>query len=330
MSVYAQKKKADEDTTISFTSFKNKIVLFGDLGFNTSPFSIHFKSAQTNIDKLRFRNNLPMVMGLGFSYKWLTLRLSFPIISNLRNKEKFGHTSYFGIGGDFPIKSMHFSIEYKRYNGYVIKNAYKWDPTIDKKYKNLYQLDVGTYSLSLESYFFKNKDFKFNNLRGKTGHYNKEVKTWYIKGHVDLQGVSNGADPIIPVPLGDSSNSKTFSTALSSFDFGAIPGYAYVNRLGNWQFAAMMAFGPVIQAKFYNYDGNSRGFLGLSPRYDVQMFGGYNHPKWFIMLHTVLDNKFILINDLKYFNFSYSIKLVGGYRFTTKKESKKNEKKDPI
>ncbi|TXI83844.1 MAG: hypothetical protein E6Q37_09545 [Crocinitomicaceae bacterium] len=73
-----------------------------------------------------------------------------------------------------------------------------------------------------------------NSLKGKVGHYNKEVYTWYLKNSINIQGVSD-VESIIPVQLTDSLTTKNRATTISAFDFGSIPGFAYVNRKNNWQ-----------------------------------------------------------------------------------------------
>lgn len=261
-------------------------------------------------------------MGIGGAYKWMSLRVSFALTKNLRNVENYGKTSYFGLGFDFPLKKMHFEFDLSTYSGYALKNAYLWDQDLKPGQKNEIHPDATTLSISVNSYYFQNKDFKINYLRGKTGHYNKQVHTWYLKGTVNLQGLSN-TESIIPLQLADSLNSKTFTSTVSAFDFGVIPGYAYVNRIRNWQFAGIIGFGPVIQSKFYIVNGSTRGYLGLAPRYDIRFLGGYNTRRWFVMLSAEFDNKTVNFQDFKYRNHSYTARIVGGIRLNPiKKKSK--------
>ena len=111
------------------------------------------------------------------------------------------------------------------------------------------------------------------------------------------------------------------SSTFSAFDVGFVPGYAYVNRFKNWQVAGWAGVGAVIQAKYYQVNGDFRGFLGLAPRYDVRLMGGYTTPTYFLFLVTDFDNKSIRFNQLIYRQSFYTVKLVGGYRFP-KKEKK--------
>ena len=321
----AQKKDAQE---IPYTSFRDKLVLYADMGFSSSPFSMKFESANTNIHKLRYRNNIGLVMGLGASYKWFALRLGFTVLGNLKPIAKHGKTSYFGIGFDFPIKKTYFEFDFRNYQGYAIKNAWQWDDALTPLAPNYIRPETNTLSISLNGWYFNNRDFKMSVLKGKVGHYNKQVFTWYLKGTFNIQGISNN-ESIIPLALTDSLNTKTRTSTLSALDFGVIPGAAYVNRYKNWQYAAMVGFGPVVQSKFYIVDQETRGFLGLAPRYDIRFIAGYNVPKWFVMVITNFDNKSIRINDLRYLNSAHTIRVVGGIRLDTKKKKAGGDKDKP-
>ena len=318
--VQAQRSKLD--TSEFYNSYRDKWVLYTDYGFSTSPFNVKFKSSNTDIKKLQYKNNLGLIMGVGASYKWFSLRIGFALSKNLRSVAKYGKTSYIDVGFEFPIKQMHFDVNFRSYKGYAIKNAYTWNSDYDLENKNMHGPDVNTASFSINTYYFNNKEFKINYLKGQKGNYRKQVHTWYIKSTVALQGVSN-LGSVIPNQLTDSLNSKTQTTSISSLDFGAIPGYAYVSRYKNWQYAAMFGIGPIVQSKFYVINGNTRGFLGLAPRYDFRFIGGYNVPRWFAMLSVELDNTSVRFQDLTYRNNSYTIRIVAGMRFETKKDKKR-------
>lgn len=325
--VYAQKES--QKATTPYTLYKDKIVVYSDLGFSTSPYSIKFKSAVTPVTKLRFKNNLGLVMGIGFSYRWMSLRIGFALSKNFRDHKQYGKTSYFDLGFDFPIKKTYFEFDFRNYKGYSLKNAYHWNHELPTGQKNQIHPEASTLTISLNGWYFHNKDFKMHSLKGKIAHYNREVFTWYLKATVNVHGLSDEGS-IIPWQLTDSLNSKTRATVITAFDFGILPGVAYVNRYKNWQYGGMIGFGPVLQSKFYVTDETTRGFLGLAPRYDIRFIAGYNVPRWFVMASTEFDNKSVIFNDLKYKNNSYTIKLTGGYRFDhwkKKKEDKKEKRK---
>lgn len=307
---YAQ---GNESNKIS--DFRDNLVVYSDLGFTSAPFTIGHPFTQ-NINQLTYKNNFKTFLGLGVAYKWFSLRLGFPILSSFRSIEKYGNTKQFNFGFDYSLLKTYCDLEFTYLKGYSIQKANRWDSS---KNPNDIQANLTSFNLALNGWYFHDKNFKMNALLGKRAHYNEEVKTWYVKGTINLFGLDNENSPIIPQQLINPSNSKTGFTKAQSFDFGLIPGYAYVNRINNWQFCGWFGFGPVIQSKFYSFSGNARGFLGIAPRYDFRIMGGYSKPEYFIFLVTDFDNKSIRFNDLVIRQYFYSIKIVGGYRFNVKK-----------
>jgi hypothetical protein len=325
-SVFCQKKP--EQIGDAYTLYKNKSVLFSDLGFSSSPYSINFRSANTPITKLKYRNNLGVIMGIGCTYKWFAVRLAFALTKNLKPVSKYGKTSYIDLGLDFPVKKMYFEFDLRNYKGYSIKNADIFNPNLAGDNTNEIRANANTLSIALNGWYLHNRDFKMQPMKGKVGHFNRQVITWYLKNTINIQGIGD-IESIIPYELTDSLNTKTKSSTLSAFDFGVIPGIGYANKYKNWQFAGMFGFGPVVQSKFYIISEAARGFLGLAPRYDLRLIAGYNVPKWFVMLSTEFDNKSIRFNELKYKNNSYTLRLVAGFRLDKKEKIKeKNIKKN--
>lgn len=325
--VFSQKKS--EPNGDAYTLFRQKTVLYSDLGFSTSPYSIHFNSSQTPITKLKYRNNLGVVMGIGGSYKWFAIRLAFALNKNLKPISKFGKTSYIDIGLDFPLKKMYFEFDFRNYEGYSIKNADVFNTNLTGKKTNEIRANANTLSIALNGWYFHNQDFKMQAMKGKVGHFNRQVITWYFKNTINVQGIGD-VESIIPFELTDSLNTKTRATIISSFDFGSIPGIGYANKYKNWQYAGMFGFGPVIQSKFYIVNETTRGFFGLAPRYDLRLIAGYNVPKWFVVLSTEFDNKSIRFNELKYKNNNYTVRLLAGIRLDKKRKEEKKRKKFKI
>jgi hypothetical protein len=306
------------DSSSKISDFRNKLVVYSDVGFTSAPFSINYPFSP-QIDKISYKNNFKTFLGLGISYKWFSLRVGFPIFSSFRPIDKYGNTKQFNFGFDYSLYKIYCDLEFKFLEGYSIQKANRWDSS---KNPNDIQSNLVSYNLAMNAWYFHNKDFKMNALLGKRAHYNREVHTWYAKGTVNYFGLDNKSNALIPTQLQDQTNSKTSISSVQSFDFGLLPGYAYVNRIKNWQFAGWFGFGPVIQSKFYSYQGNFRGFLGLAPRYDIRIMGGFSKPEYFIFLVTDFDNKSIRFSELIFRQYFYCIKIVGGYRFNSNRKKK--------
>jgi hypothetical protein len=310
---FAQNKKSIDSAAIQ--NFRLKKVWYTDIGFNTAPFSLKFKDSFGNKEHLFYRNNIRSVFGIGFPYKWFSLRLAMNLPGHIKPVSKFGETKYVDLGLEFKTKRHFYDIDFHNYRGYAIKNAFFWNDSLDKDINpHFITQEVNALSLSVNTWRFFNNSINMKALRGKTAMYLKEEKSFYLKTTFNLHGVGNNGT-LIPIEKFNPKNTKTSASTISAFDFGVIPGYVYVNRFKNWQYSGMIGLGPVIQSKFYYIDGIQRAYLGLAPRIDIRLLVGYNVPRWFLNFITEFDNKSIKFSDLKYQQTFYLIKLIGGIRF---------------
>jgi hypothetical protein len=60
--------------SLPYELYNHKVILFSDFGYASAPFSLRY-NYPGEIDKLKFRNNYQSVLGFGFCYKWITIRL---------------------------------------------------------------------------------------------------------------------------------------------------------------------------------------------------------------------------------------------------------------
>lgn len=322
--IFGQSDKKDQDS-IPFELFKKDVIISTDLGFYSAPFSIK-DNYQLGVSKLKFKNNPKLVAGLGFSYRWFAFRFGVALPVNLKSTSKFGETDYFDIGIRFNLKQTFSAIEFRNYKGYAIKDAEDWNDSIKiNGGPNQFRPNTTAISVSANVWWFKAKEFNYQAAMGKVGHYTGEGKTWYFKSTLNFFGVSNLYETLVPTELVDSSD-RVNAHGVGAFDIGFIPGYAYVNRIKNWQFSIITGLGGVIQAKYYSKDGESRGFLGIAPRIDLGLMVGYSRPKYFILLTSDFDVKSLKIQDLSYNQSFYNVRLTGGFRIKTK--DKKAKQKD--
>jgi hypothetical protein len=315
-------------TNPNILDFSDAKIISAETGYTSAPFTLLYPLT-SGLDKITFKNNLAPFLRLGFNYKWFVLRFSIPNIGNIRDVSNYGTTRQYNLGMDFSFKKVYYDFEFKYIRGFSIQGANRWDSSLNENQRNSIQPKIQSLNISANAWYFHHKDFKMGALLGKRSYYTKLVHTWYIKGTMNFFGVDTKNGGLIPTVLQDEQNSKTMSSTFSAFDIGFVPGYAYVNRFKNWQIAGWAGFGPVIQAKYYQQNGDFRGFLGLAPRYDVRLMGGYTTPKYFLFLVTDFDNKSIRFNQLIYRQYFYTVKLVGGYRFP-RKEKKQSESSEEI
>lgn len=255
------------------------------------------------------------VMGIGFSYKWLALSFNIRLPGYIKNVREFGETQYFDLGIKFNIKRVYFETDLHVYTGFAHKNASEISPDltpegIDNRVRN----DVGTASLSINSWYFENKEYAIKPANGIVGKYNKETYSWYLKGGINLMGF--GADSaLIPYEYFDTSQNILQIKGMSALDIAGVPGFAYINNINGWQFGFWAGLGLAAQLKFLDQNGNIKGGLGLRPRLDLNLIGGYNIKDWFVIFNAKFDNKSIRFDKLTYRQQYYTINFILGHRF---------------
>jgi hypothetical protein len=312
-----------QNQPIAIHDFKNQHVIYADLGISPAPFNLSYPFPY-EVRKLKYKNNFKPILGLAYAYKWFSMRIAFPVLPGVRSTEKFGKSRQFCLGFDYNFKRLYTDLDFRIIQGYAIKDAYAFDTSLAENTPNSILPELGSLNLALNLWYFNHDDFKMNALQGRRAHFEKQVHTWYLKGTLNYFGVTNARGEIIPSLLQDESQSKTSAQGYSALDFGIIPGYAYANRINNWQISGWAGLGPVVQSKFYTLETGVQGFLGLAPRYDIRFVGGYSNNQRFFLLAANFDNKSIAFNTLAYKQYFYTIRLVAGIRIPPKTSNPTN------
>ncbi len=313
---------AQENDTVPYRFFKERVVLLADLGFNSAPFSIKDNYAQ-GVKKIKYRNNIKPAVGIGIAYKWFGIRVGFTLPINILDEKKYGDTKYFDVAIKANIKQTFCSLDLRSYQGYSVKDAYKFNDSLNSDTPNAIMPFTRSASVSANVWYFRDKEFKMQAFQGKSAHFTGESKTWYFKGTLNFFGIANDFGTVIPIELADTIDRKS-ARGMGAIDLGFIPGYAYGNRINNWQFGLFAGLGGVIQSKYYTKDGINRSFLGLAPRLDFKISGGYTRPNFFVILSSDFDIKSLTIQEMSYNQTYYNVKIMSGFRLQTKKSRKKD------
>lgn len=309
--------------TLPYQLFRERVVLFADIGANFAPFSLK-DNYENGVSKLKYRSNLRAVLGLGFAYRWFSLRVGFAIPGNILPESNYGKTEYFDAGLKLNIKQAYCTLDFRSYRGYAIKDAYKWNDTLSKSTPNDIRSGTRSTSISANVWWLLSKQVNMKAVLGTTGHFTGQAQSWYLKTSLNFFGVANDYGALVPAELSDTID-RTQANTVGALDLGVVPGYAYSNRVKNWQVSVFTGLGGVIQSKFYTKGDQTRSFLGIAPRIDLRLAGGYSKPKFFVLLVTDFDIKSIRIQDLSYNQSFFNIKLVSGFRIPTRR-SREHEK----
>ena len=297
-----------------YTSYRDQFILRSSIGYNSAPFLI--KGKFNGIDeKLKYRANMNAVLGLGLSYKWFSLGFRLGLTGYVKDTASYGKTNYFDVDLDFNIKKWYCSMDLHAYEGFSLQDAIRFNDSLSSNgTPNFIKPSLRSLSLGLCTYRFFNQEFNMKAGLGVVSRYHQNIHSFYLKFSSNLYGIADN-EGLLPYSFLSDTRSIIQSNNFAAFDFGVIPGFGYFKKIENWQVGGLLGVGAMIQTKFYTTDSMTRGFIGLAPRYDLRIIGGYNVENWFCMLDLQFDNKSIRFNDIGYQQNYYYIRLLMGYRF---------------
>lgn len=317
----------EPNDTMPFQLFRDRVVLYSDLGVNFAPFSLS-DNYNLGVEKLTFRHNLKMSMGLGISYRWFALRVGFTLPGSLMKESKYGESKAFDVGLKFHAKQTFWSVDLRNYVGYAIKDAYKWNDTLTASTPHDIRPNTNAANFAINSWWIMSKKFNMKAVIGTTGHFTRTTKSWYIRTTLNFWGISNSRS-IVPEEL-QSDKDRTKASTIGAIDLGVVPGYAYSWRKKVWQLTAFGGLGAVIQSKYFTLGENTKPYIGIAPRMDFRFVGGYSKPKFFLLLSSDIDVKWLWIEkNLRYSQSFIDVRLIAGFRLHTKRsrESENEPKK---
>lgn len=99
-------------------------------------YNFRLKNSLTG-DKITYRPNLQTAFGIGVTYKWLALDMTFNPKLNRSKTDKYGHTNEFNLKGTIYLKRHLLDVLFRRYKGLYIANPDKivdpWDGTYPQR-----------------------------------------------------------------------------------------------------------------------------------------------------------------------------------------------------
>ncbi len=312
---------AQELDSIPFTSFRDRVVLYGDIGTNSSHFTLK-DNFQLGVTKLEYRHNIKTIIGFGVAYKWFAIHLGFALPGNLRSTTKYGKSRYFDLKIRGTYKQIYYYAGLRSYKGFSIKNEYLWNSNLTSYQPNGIYPSISSTNLEIDVYYLVSKKFDMHSVLGRVGNYKRFAHTIYFKNSINSFNVNNKSSSIIPIELTDSTD-RSQANSIGALELTFIPGYAFVNRFKNFQYSAFGGIGVAFQSSYYIKDKTNRSFTGLAPRFDIRLSFGYNVEKVFLFLEGNYNLRSVDIQSLKYNQSFYNIRLLGGYRFKSKQSRQK-------
>lgn len=308
---------AQKDSVI-YKHYNDFITVYSLTGYNATNVSINPRFG--DIDRQRYFFNPPLLFGLGVTYKGLDIGFTRRLPVHLINSSRFGKSDYFDFKFKFSVRRLHLAFRAQKYSGFALLNHKYPDEDLPKPH--LLMTDMSTFSLNMDARYFFKKDFSYKAALGFSGEYLSDFFTPYIYTYSGGSNVKNRKNPLLPDYAQDLSASISNSSRFGCFEFGAIPGIAYVKRHRNVQGMILMGWGPLIQTKWHGNSENTRVFFGLSSRTDLQWSVGYHKDRWFFQLMSELQFRRMNFRQMNVQQYYYDLRLFFGYLIQVKKHPK--------
>jgi len=304
--------------SLPYVHYKDNITVYSITGFNATNVSI--KPKYLDFGRERYFLNPPLLLGFGVSYKGIDLGITRRMGAHLVSENKFGKSDYFDFKFRFPIKRIYFAFRAQHYREFSLLNHDYPEEVAPNKH--LVLPDFSTLSINLDARYFLKKDFSYRAAMGFSGHYNEDFFTPYVYSYFGVSAVARDSMTLLPTYAVNEIADVSKSNSVGCFEFGAIPGVAYVKRYEKWQGALLLGWGPLVQIKWYETQDQSRPFFGLSSRTDLQMSFGYHQERWFLQVMSEFQFRRINFPQMSVQQYYYDLRIFFGYLIKVKKHPK--------
>lgn len=137
------------------------------------------------VNELTFRPNDPVNIGLGFTYKWLGLNLSFPLYSN--DNSIYGKTRRFDFGTHLYGRKLIFDLDFSWYKGYYLSNPQNVVPGWVNGDPYPSRSDVSVTSFGLNGFYvFKHEKFSYRSAFTYNERQKKSAGSWVVGGGISF------------------------------------------------------------------------------------------------------------------------------------------------
>lgn len=298
----AQEEKIDHDTTYYISLADQMLTRF------------YFSRKYTNLelgaprgeDRLRYKPNTTLNMGVGATYRSLTLNLAygFPFLN--RNEEK-GKTKYLDLQSHIYTRKWSYDFWGQFYKGYYMKRS-----AIDGGSGYYLRPDMGVTLLGISAYnIVGHERFSYRAAFVQNERQLKSAGSWLLGAEI-YYGRATADSALVPGALKDRFDQREVER-VRFLDIGPGAGYAYNWVIHNDFFLGMAAtinlnIGFVREIT----PADSRERLGFSPNFIYRATGGYNSERWMASL-SLVGNRVSARGPSSSYNYSFS---TGNYRAT--------------
>ena len=307
--------------TAYFTNFDNNLAV--RLVSPHRLFSFNIKNTD-NGEKYSYRPNLHFGMGVGFTYKWLAIDITFSPDFTSRNNEKYGKTKEFNLEASFYLRNNIISFMFRRYQGMYESNPEDYIDGWEKGMNHPQRPDLNSiavdinYSIPLNptKYSMRSTFLLDGRLKKSSGSFIGIPSMYYYHAQADSS--------MLPIGFEDKFPDEANITAMNFLLLGGAFGYAYTFVIRDFYFtlSALPAFS--INMGKVKSDAGDYGVKPLSFKFSSKNGFGYNSRRWYTGIYFVYDfNNVRLENNLNFANNLGGWRIFVGYRIKAPKVLKK-------
>lgn len=267
------------------------------------------------ISELTFRPNDPVNIGLGFSYKWLGINLSFPLAS--KDVDNYGKTRRFDFGTHFYGRKIIVDLDFSWYKGYYLSNPQGVVPGWSTGDPYPSRGDIAVTSLGVGGFYvFKHEKFSYRSAFSFNERQKKSAGSWVAGGGLSFNFIRADStlvqgDYIVELD----------SLKVKKANFGnlyTVGGYAHNFVLKHFflSLTAGLGLGYSQDKVFLENGGDAVKNSGISLVSIFRASIGYNNDVFYVGFSMYNNNISIASRKnlgLKYANTNYNLYV--GYRF---------------
>jgi hypothetical protein len=284
------------------------------LDTKTFEFSIRHRRGAGPI--IRYAPNTTPSIGLGAYYYnlggVLTVRLMYnKEVRNLR----YGETKSFDL--QFNGYGPRFSTDliYQSYKGFYLSNPALFIPnwSSGQPFPQLPNLHIHNIGVNLY-YIFNHYKFSYQAAFIQTKRQKKDAGTFLLMTSLWLSDFDNDSI-LVPEPIRPELGGRTGFEAGKFYTLALMPGYAFTKVHNRFFGTGSISLGPGIQYRKYQLEGDTQDNIGLQPRINVRVAGGYNGENFISGLSVVLDRVTSNFENINIRTNTNNLKLFVAYRF---------------
>jgi hypothetical protein len=275
----------------------------------------------SNIPSMRYKPNSTLNIGIGATYRSLTLNIGVGITSFNPNEEK-GETKYLDLQAHFYTRSWNFDLIGQFYRGYYLTPQGLAAPE-GKSYYVRPDLRIQLGGLAV---FRALNEKKFSFQAGLVNNeWQKKSAGSILIGGQGLYGSMHGDSTLVATTV-DSSYAAKEINKLHFFEIAPGIGYAYA-FIFKQHYYALASIAAIANFRFSREfeSGHYADKVDLSPSFNVHAAIGYNTANWNLAMIWVASQFYIRgqASGYQYTFISGNYRLMYARRFTLNKKVKK-------